>query len=138
MFADDNELGRRFAVKGEGDLIEAALGFVVDAYGTLSVALEGDATEIAYLRRWRRWRSRDGDRSVGGGLFAQVVDDVAGDVDGAWRCAGGVEGCGGCATGDLAGGGRVGVAEGTILRAVCDRRDRRRIARHDGAGICRA
>ncbi len=123
MLADNNQLGRRLAIEGKSDLIEATLGFVVDADGALSVALEGDAAEIAYLRRGRRWRSRDGDRSVGGGLFAQVVDDVAGDVDGSWRCAGGVEGCGGCAAGDLAGGGRVGVAEGTILGAVCDRRD---------------
>src|SRR6266550_6395466 len=136
MLADNNQLGRRLAIEGEGDLIEAALGFVVDADGTLSVALEGDAAEITYLRRWRRWRSRDGDRGVGGGLFAQVVDDVACDVDGAWRCAAGVEGCGGCAAGDLAGGGRVGVAEGTILWAAGDRCDRGGIARHGGAGIC--
>ncbi len=60
MLADNNQLGRRFAIEGKGDLIEAALGFVVDADGTLSVALEGDAAEIAYLRRGRGWRSSDG------------------------------------------------------------------------------
>ena len=104
MLADNNQLGGRLAIEGEGDLVEAALGLVVDADGTLSVALERDAAEIAYLRRWRWWRSCDGDGGVGGGLFAQVVDDVASDVDGAWRCAGGVEGGGGCAAGDLAAG----------------------------------
>src|SRR6266851_326323 len=138
MLADNNQLGRRLAIEGEGDLIEAALGFVVDADGTFSVALEGDAAEIAHLRRGRGGRSRDGDRGVGDDLFSQVVDDVAGDVDCAWRCAGGVEGGGGCAAGDLASGGRVGVAERTILWAVGDRRNRGGIARHDGAGICRA
>ena len=61
MLADNNQFGRRFAVEGEGDLIEATLSFVVDADGTLSVALEGEAAKIAYLRRWRRGRSRDGD-----------------------------------------------------------------------------
>jgi len=90
MLADNNQLGRGLAIEGEGNLIEATLGFVVDAYGTLSVALEGDAAEIGVPAAGRGWRSRDGDRSVGGGLFAQVVDDVAGDVDGAWRGAGSV------------------------------------------------
>jgi hypothetical protein len=47
MLADDNQLGRRLAIEGKGDLIEAALGFVIDADGTFSVALEGDAAEIA-------------------------------------------------------------------------------------------
>src|ERR1700730_15881712 len=138
MLANNNQFGRGLAIEGEGDLVEAALGFVVDADGTLSVALEGDAAEIDHRRRWRGWRSCDGDRRVGGGLFTQIVDNVAGYVDGAWRCAVGSEGRGGCAAGDLTGGGRVGVAEGAILRAVCDGCDHGGIARHDGAGICRA
>ena len=93
---------------------------------------------LMYCRRWWRWWRCDGDRCIGRGLFAEVVDDVAGDGDGAWRCAGGVESRSGGAAGDLAGGGRVGVAERTILRADGDRCDRRGIARHDSAGICRA
>src|ERR1700730_10967287 len=43
MLADNNPLVRRLAMEGKGDFIEAALGFVVDADGTFSVALEGDA-----------------------------------------------------------------------------------------------
>ena len=81
----------------------------------------------------------DGDRRVGGGLFAEVVDDVAGDGDGARRCAtGGDQSRSGRAAGDLPGGGRVRVSERTVLRAGGDRRDRRWIARHHGAGIGRA
>src|SRR3981081_4478776 len=111
MLADNNQLGRRFAVEGEGNLIEATLGFVVDADGTLSIAVEGDAAEIDHCRQWRRWRSCDGDRSGGGCLFAHIVDDVAGYVNGAWRRTSRVEVGGRCAACDLAGGGRVRVAE---------------------------
>ena len=73
MLADNNQLGRGLAIEGKGDLIQAALGFVVDADGTLFVALERDAAEIDYRRRWRGWWSCDGDRRVGRGLFAKIV-----------------------------------------------------------------
>jgi len=76
MLANDNQLGRGLAIEGKGDLIEATLGFVVDADWALAVAIEGNAAEIAYLRRGRGWWSRDRDRRVGGGLFAEVVDDA--------------------------------------------------------------
>jgi len=138
MSADDHQFGGGLAIEGQSDLVEATLGFVVDADRTLPVALEGDAAEIDDCRRWRRWWCCDGDRCIGGPLFAEVVDDVAGDGDGARRCAASVESRGGCAARDLTGGGGVGVVERTILRAVGDRRDHRWIARHHGAGICGA
>jgi len=81
---DDDQPGGCVAVEGEGDLVEAALGLIVDADRTLCVAIEGDATEAAYGRR-RRWRrSRDGDCGGGCGLLAKVVDGVTGDCD--WPC----------------------------------------------------
>ena len=45
--ADDHQLGGGLAVEGESDVIEATFGFVVDADRTLSVALKGDAAEVA-------------------------------------------------------------------------------------------
>ena len=79
MLADDNEFGGGLAVEGEGDIVEAALGLVVDADGTLLVALEGEAAEIAGLGwRWGSWL-RDVDGGVGRGMVAEVVDYVAGD-----------------------------------------------------------
>ena len=82
--ADNNEFGSCVAIEGESDLIETSLSFVVDTDRTLSVAFEGDAAEIARRRCDRRWRSRDRDRCVGGGLLAEVIDDIAGYGDGAW------------------------------------------------------
>ena len=64
MSADDNQLGGGLAVEGQGDLVEATLGFVVDADGTLPVALEGDAAEIALTA------------GGGGGGGAAMVTDV--------------------------------------------------------------
>ncbi len=80
------QLRGRVAVEGEGDLVEASLSFVVDADGTLSVALEGDAAEVV-VPRCHGWRwSCNCDCGVRTGLFAEIVDDVAGDVDRAcWR-----------------------------------------------------
>ena len=83
MPADDYQLGGGLAVEGKGDLVEATFGFVVDADGAFSVALEGDAAEVACLRCDRGRRSRNGDGGVRSGLFAEVINDVAGDVDGA-------------------------------------------------------
>lgn len=78
---DDDKPGGRVAVEGEGDLIKATLGLVVDANRTLRVALEGDAAEAAngWWRGWRR--SRNGDSGGGGGLLAEVVHSVTGDCD---------------------------------------------------------
>ena len=56
--ADDHEFGCCVAVKAEGDFVETALGFVVDANGAFSVALEGDAAEGP------SWRSNGSRRSV--------------------------------------------------------------------------
>ena len=79
--ANDHEFGGGVAVEREGDVVKAGLPFVVDADGTLNVALKRDAAEGTDLwdRRW--WRSDDGDVGVGGGVFAEIVDDVARDSD---------------------------------------------------------
>ncbi len=136
--ADDYEFGGRVAIEGEGDFVEAALGFVVDAYGAFSVALEGDAAEIAWLRCDRGRRSRDCDCGVGSGLLAEVIDDVAGDVDGAWSYTRGGESCGRGAAGDLAGGCGVGVGESSVLGTAGDRGDGGGVAGQYCAGIGRA
>ncbi len=59
----------------------AGTSFVVDAEGTLHVAFKRDAAEGTDLGDRRRWRSDDRDSGVGGGVFAEIVDDVAGDSD---------------------------------------------------------
>jgi hypothetical protein len=135
MLADNNQFGGRVAVEGESNLVKAALGLVVDANRPFSIAFEGDAAEAARQWCYRGRRSCDGDRGVRGGLLAEVVDDVASNVDCAWRRAGGDEGCRLCAAGDLAGGGRVRVGQSAVLRAIGDRRNSGGIARHYRAGI---
>ena len=47
--ADENKRGAGVAIEGEGDDVEASLGLVIDAHGTLAVALEGDAAKVAGL-----------------------------------------------------------------------------------------
>lgn len=78
---DYYQSGGGVAVECEGDFVETALSFVVHADGTLLIALEGDAAEWAYRRWWRWRRSRDGNGGGGGGLFAEIVDSIAGHRD---------------------------------------------------------
>ena len=132
--ADENERGAGVAIEGEGDYVEAALGLVIDTHGTLAVAVEGDAAEVAGLRRgWWRWRG-DGDGCDGGGLLAVVVDDGAGDRDGAGGDAGGGERGVGAGAVHLAGGRGVAVGEDAVLRALACGGDGDGLAGEDACG----
>ena len=64
--ADDDEPGGGLAVEGEGDVVKAALGFVVDADGTLAVTVEGDGAEAA----------GEGAGGTGGGGGAVIPTEV--------------------------------------------------------------
>ncbi len=117
LVADDDQAGIGLLAEGEGNVVEAAFGFVVDAHGTFGVAREADAAEV--LGRWRRRHGRSGEDDVGGGGqgVVGVVGHGAGNGDGAGAEAGGRELGGGSGAVDDAGGCGVGVGEGAVLRA---------------------
>ena len=46
VVADDDEMTVGFALQVESDVVEAALGFVVDTVRTSVVAVEGDGAEV--------------------------------------------------------------------------------------------
>ena len=100
----------------EGDIVKAALRFVVDAHGATAIACEAQAAEVLSLRH-RDDRSRDDD--VGGCLrgLSEIVNKVACDGDGHWAQARGGEDGGGSGARDVTCRGRIGIGEGTILRA---------------------
>jgi len=112
--------GSGVAVECEGDFVETALSFVVDADGTLLVALEGDAAEGAYWRWWWRRRSRDGNGGGGGGLFAEIVDGIAGHRDRPDGSATSTECRRRSGSRDLAGRSRIGEGDGAVLRTGGD------------------
>ena len=81
--ANDHEVRVGLLREGEGDVVKAALGFVVDANGATVVTSECEGAEGLRLRGHGNDGRRDDD--VGGGLggLAEIVHDVAGYGDGA-------------------------------------------------------
>ena len=121
--------------EGEGDVIEAALGLIVDTYGPTAIASEGDAAQRLCLGHDRDdWRSDD---DIGGRLggLAEIVHNIAGDGDGARTQASGGEDGGGTVAGDRALGCRVGIGERPILRAAAYSADGNICAGDGGAGV---
>ena len=120
--ANHDEVGVGLLRKREGDVVEAALGFVVDAFRATAIACEAQAAERLGLRGGNDGRSDD---DVGGrfGGLSEIVDQVAGNGDGHWTQARGGEGSGGSRAADYACRGAVGVRERTILRADADGAD---------------
>ena len=80
--ADDDEARVGLLVQGEADVVEAALGFVVDSDRTGLVALEGDSAKRGGPRNDGKRGALDVDERGVGGCLAEVVDQVAGDRDG--------------------------------------------------------
>ena len=79
--ADHNQPGIGLLRERQSDVIEAALGFVVDAHGATDITTEGQAAELLDLRDDGDERRCDDD--VGGRLggLSEIVDDVAGNRD---------------------------------------------------------
>jgi hypothetical protein len=78
-------------IQGQSNVVEAALGFVIDSHGATKISCKAEAAEWLGL-------GYDGDgwgrnHDVGGclGGLAEIVDHVAGYGDGAWTEAGGDE-----------------------------------------------
>jgi hypothetical protein len=89
--ANHHEAGIGLLVEGQGDVIEAALGFVVYADGATLIAGEAEAAKSLSL--WDDGNRRGGDDDVGRGLrgLAEIVDHVTSHGNGAWAEAGGDE-----------------------------------------------
>lgn len=128
-------MGVGLLLEGEGDVVEAALGFVIDAYGAAKITSKAQAAERLGLRYDGNDGSRDDDVGSGLGALAEVVDDVARDGDGTGTEAGGGENGGWAVAGDDAGGGCVGVCQRAILWADAYRADSDVCARDSGAGV---
>ena len=133
--ADDDEAGVGLLIEGEGDVVEAALGFVIDADGATLITREAQAAEGLGLRNDGCGRRGDGD--FGGGLcsLAEVVYRVAGDGDDAGAEAGGDETRGWSSAGDDAGGRGVGIGERAVLWTGADGADGDVCAGDGGAGV---
>jgi len=87
--ADDDQPRISLLIEGESDVVEAALGFVVDANWATLITREAQAAELLGLRN--DWGRGSGDDDLRGGLrgLAEIIDCVAGDGDGARAKAGG-------------------------------------------------
>jgi hypothetical protein len=68
--ANHDQVGIGLLLEGESDVVEAALGLVVDTDGSFAVTIEGDRAEVLCRGRRRDRRSVDADRGCSGGLLA--------------------------------------------------------------------
>src|SRR6201996_2399962 len=136
--ANHNSSRIRLTLQVEGYVIQAGLGFVVDAARTALVTIEVDRAERLRLGLRRRWRLLDVDAGRSRSRLALVICHVAGHGNATGRRASCVEGRGVVAAVDLASRGRVGVGQRAILRAYALCSDRRAITRLQGGGIGRA
>jgi hypothetical protein len=115
--AYDDQPGVCLLVQSEGDVIQAALGFVVDAYGATLIASKAETAELLGLWKDRDRRSCDDDVGGGLGALAEIIDNVAGYGNGAGaKARGNQPGCRSSAGNGSSGRG-VGVGQRTILRA---------------------
>src|SRR5882757_2537445 len=88
--ANHNSSRIRLTLQVEGYVIQAGLGFVVDASRTALVTIEIDRAERLRLGLRRRWRLLDVDRSRGRGRLTLVIGNIRRDSDRAGRRACGV------------------------------------------------
>src|ERR1700749_4072520 len=90
--ANHNSSRIRLTLQVEGYVIQAGLGFVVDAARTALVTIEVDRAERLRLGLRRRWRLLDVDRSRRRSRLALVIRHVAGHGDRTGRRARCVQG----------------------------------------------
>jgi hypothetical protein len=92
--ADHHEAGIGLLVQGQGDVIEASLGFVVYADGATSIAGEAEAAQSLGLWDDGSWRGSNDDVGRCFRSFAEIVDHATGHGNGARAESGGDELCG--------------------------------------------
>src|SRR5262249_21622847 len=102
--ANHNSSRIRLTLQVEGYVIQAGLGFVVDASRTALVTIEVDRAERLRLglRRW--WRRFHVDRAGRRGSLTLVVGDIRRDSDRTGRSTRGVQGRRSVVSADLTGG----------------------------------
>ena len=121
--ADDDQSRITLLIECESDVVEAALGFVIDTNWATQVAREAEAAERLGLRNDRDRRCGDDDFGGRLGALAEVVDSIAGDRDRAWTEACRNESGGWSGAGNHSSGRGVGVGQRTILRTGADGAD---------------
>lgn len=79
--ADYHQLRTRLLLHGERDVVETALGFVVDSQRPTAIAIKADMAEILRLRNNRRGWNGQSDLRVCLSSLTKVINDVARDGD---------------------------------------------------------
>ena len=131
---DNVELRIRLLLHGQRNVVQASLGFVVDAGWSCLATRKRQRAQRALLRQGRDDSSRflHVDRRVGARSLPKVVDDVARHGDGGCGESGGSECRRWTGTRDLASRGRVRIGEWAVLRADTRGVDADHSTRSDG------
>ena len=86
-----NELRVRLLIQRESDVVEASLGFIVDAHRTVLVAVKDSAHRPAFRQRPAPAPFGTVTSVVAVAVLPEIVDEVAGHRDGGCAQAGGRE-----------------------------------------------